>query len=87
MLQDVIEIETIDDKRTKERKIRKKRKNTKRIMNGSLVLDRFERHLLFGKIYAQTVEDFTTSNCMYNKDTLKTGTARRLGHFCSLVQF
>ena len=47
------------------------------------VFDRFERHLLFGKIYAQTVEDFTPSNCMYNKDTLKTGTARRLEHFSS----
>lgn len=38
---------------------------------------RFERHLLFGKIYAQTVEDFCMGNCMYNKDNLKAGTARR----------
>jgi len=38
---------------------------------------RFERHLLFGKVYAQYVEDFFMGNCMYNKDTLKTGTARR----------
>ena len=47
----------------------------------TMLLDRFERHLLFGKIYAQTVEDFTMSNCMYNKDTQKTGTARRLTSF------
>lgn len=40
-------------------------------------LFRFERHLLFGKIYAQTVEDFCMGNCMYNKDNLKSGTARR----------
>ncbi|XP_045026348.1 cytosolic carboxypeptidase 6 isoform X2 [Daphnia magna] len=38
---------------------------------------RFERHLLFGKIYSQTVEDFCMGNCMYNKDNLKAGTARR----------
>ena len=39
---------------------------------------RFERHLLFGKVYAQYVEDFCMGNCMYNKDTLKAGSARRL---------
>jgi len=60
---------------------------------------RFERHLLFGKIYAQTVEDFSMSNCMYNKDTLKMGTARRFlsqavkdhvnvySHFVSMLGF
>jgi hypothetical protein len=39
---------------------------------------RNERHIVFPKMLAQNCMDYSSENTMYNKDTDKAGTARRL---------
>ena len=39
---------------------------------------RNERHIVFPKMLAQNCMDYSSENTMYNKDTEKAGTARRL---------
>ncbi|XP_063220353.1 cytosolic carboxypeptidase 6 [Bacillus rossius redtenbacheri] len=44
---------------------------------------RYERHIMFPKMWAQNTEDYVTANTMYNRDPAKAGTARR--HFCNTL--
>ncbi|KAL1493057.1 hypothetical protein ABEB36_011196 [Hypothenemus hampei] len=44
---------------------------------------RYERHILFPKILANTADDYAASNTMFNSDNNKIGTARRF--LCSLL--